>query len=145
MNPIKQLLDTFNWIPHWTVIQRSWVKWPQLNCPTKKRKATQSGVNHSDSRCCRFNASTTKHSTFLSTSGSTSRQSAGFGWLSARSQEPCTGLGAVPPAGAVPVRQVCVADAQRLLLAQPRAGPLCVLPPRKQLVALVKYKWGLVQ
>lgn len=55
-------------------------------------------------------------------------------------RSPVPAPAAVPPAGTVPARQVCVAEAQRLLLAQPRAGPLCVLPPRKQLVALVKYK-----
>lgn len=47
--------------------------------PYKERKATYSGVSHSVSRCCEFNASTRKTTLTSLPSGSTSRHTAGVG------------------------------------------------------------------
>lgn len=92
--------------------------------PYKEKKATYSGVSHSVSRCCKFNASTTKHyiSPNLDLLVARSQVSAR---LSARSGE------ALPPAPGSGSRrwrstslqlQLRLADTLRLLLPQPSAG-----------------------
>lgn len=48
------------------------------------------------------------------------------------------GSGAAPAAGSA--RWVCGSDPSVYSLPSPVLGPVCVLPPRKRLVALVEYK-----